>query len=139
LDIDNPPAWLSELSIVLYAIFIPIIWQYASFIILIYYATLKNILKSLVEESKIDGEYPIKIEFNIRDQLIMNIFKVDIMLYIVGTNGASEVMASYMYKLAFANHDFGYGSAIGFLLLIITLIVTVFIRKLTATNEELQY
>ena len=82
----------------------------------------------------------------------MNVFKVTIVLSIVGSlkyfdliyvmtnggpNGASEVMASYMYKLAFANHDFGYGSAIGFLLLIITLIVTVFIRKLTVTNEEL--
>lgn len=154
IGIDNPPAWLSEPSIVLYAIFIPIIWQYAGFYILIYYAALKNIPESLVEAAKIDGASPIQIAFKIKVPLIMNVFKVTIVLSIVGSlkyfdliyvmtnggpNGASEVMASYMYKLAFANHDFGYGSAIGFLLLIITLIVTVFIRKLTVTNEELQY
>src|SRR5699024_7029871 len=104
--------------------------------------------------AKIDGASPIQIAFKIKVPLIMNVFKVTIVLSIVGSlkyfdliyvmtnggrNGASEVMACYMYKLAFANHDFGYGSAIGFLLLISTLIVTVIIRKLTATDEELQF
>jgi len=154
LGVDNPPAWLAEPSIVLYAIFIPIIWQYAGFYILIYYAALKNIPESLVEAAKVDGASPLQIAFKIKVPLIMNVFKVTIVLSIVGSlkyfdliyvmtnggpNGASEVMASYMYKLAFANNDFGYGSAIGFSLLIITLIVTVIIRKLTETKEEIQY
>lgn len=56
-----------------------------------------------------------------------------------GPNGASEVMASYMYKLAFSVNNFGYGSAIGFLMLLITLIATVIIRKLTSSDEKLQY
>lgn len=57
-----------------------------------------------------------------------------------GPNGASEVMASYMYKVAFRSYDFGYGSAIGFLLLVITLLVTFIVRKLTVSDEEeLQY
>jgi len=154
LGVEHPPAWLAEPSIVLYAIFIPIIWQYAGFYILIYYAALKNIPESLIEAAKIDGASPLQIAFKIKVPLIMNVFKVTIVLSIVGSlkyfdliyvmtnggpNGASEVMASYMYKLAFSSYDFGYGSAIGFLLLIITLIVTVFIRKLTETNEEIQY
>lgn len=154
LGVDNPPAWLAEPDIVLYAIFIPIIWQYAGFYILIYYAALKNIPESLVEAAKIDGASPLQIAFKIKVPLIMNVFKVTIVLSIVGSlkyfdliyvmtnggpNGASEVMASYMYKLAFASYDFGYGSAIGFLLLIITLIVTFIIRKVTATKEEIQY
>ena len=154
LGVDNPPAWLAEPSIVLYAIFIPIIWQYAGFYILIYYAALKNIPESLVEAAKVDGASPLQIAFKVKVPLIMNVFKVTIVLSIVGSlkyfdliyvmtnggpNGASEVMASYMYKLAFANNDFGYGSAIGFSLLIITLIVTVIIRKLTETKEEIQY
>ncbi|RKQ32493.1 carbohydrate ABC transporter permease [Oceanobacillus halophilus] len=154
LGIDNPPAWLADPNIVLYAIFIPIIWQYAGFYILIYYAALKNIPESLVEAAKIDGATPLQIALKIKVPLIMNVFKVTIVLSIVGSlkyfdliyvmtgggpNGASEVMASYMYKLAFASYDFGYGSAIGFLLLIITLIVTVIIRKLTASKDEIQY
>ncbi|WP_099159556.1 carbohydrate ABC transporter permease [Virgibacillus ndiopensis] len=154
IGVDSPPAWLAEPKFVLFAIFVPILWQYAGFYILIYYAALKNIPESLVEAAKIDGASALQIAYKIKIPLIMGVIKVTIVLAIVGSlkyfdliyvmtgggpNGASEVMASYMYKLAFASNDFGYGSAIGFLLLIITLIVTVIIRKLTATKEELQY
>lgn len=154
IGIDDPPIWLGDPNIVLYAIFIPILWQYAGFYILIYYAALKNIPESLIEAAKIDGANPIQIAFKVKLPLIMGVIKVTIVLAIVGSlkyfdliyvmtgggpSGASEVMASYMYKLAFSVSDFGYGSAIGFLLLIITLIVTVFIRKLTATDDEVQY
>ncbi len=154
IGIENPPAWLAEPSVVLYAIFIPILWQYAGFYILIYYAALKNIPESLVEAAKMDGATPLQIAYKIKLPLIMGVVKVTIVLAVVGSlkyfdliyvmtgggpNGASEVMASYMYKLAFSSNDFGYGSAIGFLLLIITLIVTVIVRKATATKEEIQY
>ncbi|MEN1967777.1 sugar ABC transporter permease [Lentibacillus sp. N15] len=154
IGIDNPPAWLAEPKFVLFAIFVPILWQYAGFYILIYYAALKNIPNSLIEAAKIDGASAFQIAYKIKVPLIMGIIKVTIVLAIVGSlkyfdliyvmtgggpNGASEVMASYMYKLAFSNNNFGYGSAIGFLLLIITLIVTVIVRKLTASDEEVQY
>ncbi|RSL32099.1 sugar ABC transporter permease [Salibacterium salarium] len=154
IGIDSPPAWLSDPNIVLYAIFVPILWQYAGFYILIYYAALKNIPESLTEAARIDGASALQIAYKIKLPLIMGVIKVTIVLAIVGSlkyfdliyvmtgggpNGASEVMASYMYKLAFTSNEFGYGSAIGFLLLIITLIVTVIIRKLTATKEEIQY
>ncbi|ASF38470.1 sugar ABC transporter permease [Halobacillus halophilus] len=154
LGVENPPAWLANPDIVLYAIFIPILWQYAGFYILIYYAALKNIPESLIEAAKIDGASPLQIAYRIKLPLIAGVVKVTIVLAIVGSlkyfdliyvmtgggpNGASEVMASYMYKLAFSTNDFGYGSAIGFLLLVITLIVTVIVRKLTADKEKLQY
>lgn len=152
--VDNPPAWLAEPAVVLYAIFIPILWQYAGFYILIYYAALKNIPESIIEAARIDGATPFQIAYKIKLPLIMGVVKVTIVLAVVGSlkyfdliyvmtgggpNGASEVMASYMYKLAFSSNDFGYGSAIGFLLLIITLIVTLIVRKVTASKEELQY
>lgn len=154
IGIDNPPSWLAEPSIVLYAIFIPILWQYAGFYILIYYAALKNIPDSLIEAAKIDGASAIQIAYKIKIPLIKEVVKVTVVLAIVGSlkyfdliyvmtgggpNGASEVMASYMYKLAFSSYDFGYGSAIGFLLLLITLIITLIVRKLTASDEEIQY
>lgn len=154
LGVEDPPAWLAEPSVVLYAIFIPILWQYAGFYILIYYAALKNIPESLVEAAKIDGATAFQIAYKIKLPLIMGVVKVTIVLAVVGSlkyfdliyvmtgggpNGASEVMASYMYKLAFSSNDFGYGSAIGFLLLIITLVVTVIVRKITAAKEEIQY
>ncbi|QHA93554.1 sugar ABC transporter permease [Bacillus sp. N1-1] len=154
IGIENPPSWLAEPTLVLYAIFIPILWQYAGFYILIYYAALKNIPDSIIEAARIDGASALQIAYKIKLPLIMGVVKVTIVLAIVGSlkyfdliyvmtgggpNGASEVMASYMYKLAFSNYEFGYGSAVGFMLLLITLVVTLIIRKLTESGENIQY
>ncbi|WP_166244683.1 carbohydrate ABC transporter permease [Paenibacillus turpanensis] len=154
LGFENTPAWLADPSIVLYAIFIPVLWQYAGFYILIYYAALKNVPTSLVEAARIDGAGPWRIAFSIRVPLIMEVIKVTIVLAVVGSlkyfdliyvmtgggpNGASEVMASYMYRKAFSGYDFGYASAIGFFLLLICLVVTWLIRKATATKDNIQY
>jgi len=151
LGVENPPAWLAEPKLALYAIIVPIIWQYAGFYILIYYAALKNIPESLLEAARIDGATPWQIAVKIKLPLIMNVIKVTIVLAVVGSlkyfdliyvmtdggpNGSSEVMASYMYHRAFKEFDFGYGSAIGFFLLIICLVVTWIIRKLTAADEN---
>ncbi|WP_282140463.1 carbohydrate ABC transporter permease [Cytobacillus oceanisediminis] len=152
IGIEDPPAWLADANIALYAIIIPIIWQYAGFYILIYYAALKNIPESLVEAARIDGASPWQIALKIKLPLIMNVIKVTIVLAVVGSlkyfdliyvmtgggpNGASEVMASYMYQKAFKGFDFGYASAIGFFLLVICLVVTYIIRRFTAANEDI--
>ncbi|MBU9714321.1 carbohydrate ABC transporter permease [Evansella tamaricis] len=154
IGIENTPLWLADTNIVLYAIFIPIIWQYAGFYILIYYAALRNVPNELVEAARIDGATPWQIGYKIKLPLIMGVIKVTIVLAVVGSlkyfdliwvmtqggpNGASEVIASYMYKQAFNSYNFGYGSAIGFFLLILCLVVTWIIRKLTADKEEVQY
>jgi raffinose/stachyose/melibiose transport system permease protein len=154
IGVENPPAWLAEPSLVLLAIFIPILWQYAGFYILIYYAALKNIPESMIEAAKIDGASATQIALRIKLPLIKEVVSVTVVLAIVGSlkyfdliyamtgggpNGASEVMASYMYKLAFSSYNFGYGSAIGFLLLVITLLVTFYVRKLTATKDPIEY
>ncbi|QAY67126.1 carbohydrate ABC transporter permease [Paenibacillus protaetiae] len=154
LGVDNPPAWLAEPNLVLFALFIPILWQYAGFYILIYYAALKNIPTSLEEAAKIDGATSLQIAYKIKLPLAMEVIKVTIVLAVVGSlkyfdliyvmtdggpNGSSEVMASYMYHQAFKSYDFGYGSAIGFFLLIICLVATWVIRKLTASKDTIQY
>ncbi len=154
LGSENIPLWLADQKIVLYAVFIAIIWQYAGFYILIYYAALKNIPESLLEAARIDGANPWQIAYRIKIPLIVNVIKVTVVLAVVGSlkyfdliyvmtyggpDGASEVIASYMYKQAFRSYNFGYASAIGFFLLLICLVITWLIRRLTASEEEIQY
>ncbi|EOR25346.1 sugar ABC transporter permease [Cytobacillus oceanisediminis] len=150
----NTPIWLADPNLVLYSIFIPIVWQYAGFYIIIYYAALKGVPDEIIEAAKIDGATPFQIAYKIKLPLIAPVIKVTIVLAIVGSlkyfdliyvmtgggpNGASEVMASYMYKEAFKTYNFGYGSAIGFALLVICLVMTWVIQKLTASKEDAQY
>ncbi|WP_239619065.1 carbohydrate ABC transporter permease [Cohnella mopanensis] len=154
LGVKETPEWLADPSIVLGALFVPILWQYAGFYILIYYAAFKNIPASLIEAARIDGASPIQIALRIKIPLISEVIKVTIVLAVVGSlkyfdliyvmtdggpNGASEVMASYMYHKAFRGFEFGYGSAIGFFLLLICLVATWGIRKLTETKDSIQY
>ncbi|MGI8384891.1 carbohydrate ABC transporter permease [Robertmurraya sp. P23] len=154
LGVDNPPLWLADSNIVLYALFIPIVWQYAGFYIIIFYAALKNVPEELIEAAKIDGANPIQIAYKIKIPLITGVIKVMVILAIVGSlkyfdlifvltgggpNGASEVMASYMYTEAFSKYNFGYGSAIGFGLLVICLIMTWLIQKLLSSKEDVQF
>jgi len=152
--VENTPIWLADPNLVLVAIFVPIIWQYAGFYIIIYYAALKNVPEEVIEAAKIDGATPWQIAYRIKLPLISGVIKVTIVLAIVGSlkyfdliyvmtgggpNGSSEVIASYMYKEAFKTYNFGYGSAIGFALLILCLVMTWIIQKLTASREDIQY
>lgn len=154
LGVEDTPNWLADPSIVLYSVFIPIIWQYAGFYILIYYAALKNIPSSIIEAAIIDGANPWQLAYKIKLPLIAGVIKVTVVLAVVGSlkyfdliyvmtgggpNGASEVIASYMYQKAFRSFNFGYGSAIAFSLLILCIAATWLIRKLTHTEEEVQY
>src|SRR5690625_4538086 len=84
IGIDNPPTWLADPSIVLYSIFVPIIWQYAGFYILIYYAALKNIPESLIEAARIDGATPLQIALKVKLPLIMNDFKLTFVYFFFG-------------------------------------------------------
>jgi raffinose/stachyose/melibiose transport system permease protein len=150
LGVENPPLWLADSNIVLYALFIPIVWQYAGFYIIIFYAALKNVPEELIEAAKIDGATPIQIAYKIKIPLISGVIKVMVILAVVGSlkyfdlifvltgggpNHASEVMASYMYTEAFGKYNFGYGSAIGFGLLVICLVMTWLIQKLLSSKE----
>ncbi|QJD87369.1 carbohydrate ABC transporter permease [Cohnella herbarum] len=152
--VKETPDWLADPAIVLGALFVPILWQYAGFYILIYYAAFKSIPASLIEAARIDGASPWQIAVRIKVPLISEVIKVTIVLAVVGSlkyfdliyvmtdggpNGASEVMASYMYHKAFRGFEFGYGSAIGFFLLLICLVATWVIRRLTATKDTIQY
>lgn len=154
LGVDSPPLWLADSNIVLYALFIPIVWQYAGFYIIIFYAALKNVPEELIEAAKIDGANPIQIAYKIKIPLITGVIKVMVILAIVGSlkyfdlifvltgggpNGASEVMASFMYTEAFSKYNFGYGSAIGFGLLVICLIMTWLIQKLLSSKDDVQF
>ncbi|KIO67592.1 MULTISPECIES: carbohydrate ABC transporter permease [Bacillaceae] len=151
IGVENVPLWLADPEIALYAIFIPIVWQYAGFYIIIIYAALVNVPEELIEAARIDGANAFQIAYKIKVPLISGVLKVLVILAIVGslkyfdliyvmTGGgpghATEVMASYMYKEAFGKYNFGYGSAIAFGLLVISMIATWTIQKLMKTKED---
>lgn len=115
------------------------IWKGIGWSMIIFLAALQTVNPELIEAAAIDGAGPIKRFFAviapavrrtttfISMMLVIGGFNVFIQVYLMtqgGPMGATEVLLTYMYKQAFSYLDFGYGSAIAFLLTGIILILS---------------
>ncbi|OXS56293.1 sugar ABC transporter permease [Cohnella sp. CIP 111063] len=131
-------AWLSEPSISMYMIMIPIIWNYIGPYMIIFIAALQNIPSEINDAAQIDGVGSTRKLFQITLPMIWDTIKVVVVLCISGslkafdliyvmTGGGpahtTEVLASYMYNSTFNVYRFGYGSAISTSIIILSLIL----------------
>ena len=108
---------------------------------LIYLAGLGNISKDLYEAAEIDGAGPLGIFWNIELPLITTQIRINLVLMMIGTiqgwqnvylflgerggpRGIATVPGLLIFREAFSKGYFGYGCAVGFLLFLITLILT---------------
>lgn len=107
---------------------------------LIYLAGLNNISEDVYDAAKLDGAGIFKrilfidlplLKSQIKYFIILGIiggmqsFDMQLMFTSGGPNYATSVPGYYMYESAFFKGEFGYASAIGFVLFVITLIITV--------------
>ena len=112
-----------------------------AFGVLIYLAGLQNIGQDVYEAAKIDGAGPLRIFWNIELPLITTQIKINLVLTIIGTirgwesvylflgesggpGGIATVPGLFIFREAFGKGYFGYGCAIGFLIFVITLLLT---------------
>ncbi|WP_391574212.1 carbohydrate ABC transporter permease [Cohnella sp.] len=131
-------AWLSEPSISMYMIMIPIIWNYIGPYMIIFIAALQNIPSEINDAAQLDGVGSSRKLFQITLPMIWDTIKVVVVLCISGslkafdliyvmTGGGpahtTEVLASYMYNSTFNVYRFGYGSAISTSIIILSLIL----------------
>ena len=140
IGISNPPAWLADPSFSLISVMIIMIWAGVGFEMIIFMAGLQNISKDLYEAADIDGASKVRQFFKITIPLlspttffllitgIVGSFKVFDLIMILtngGPAGSTSVIVFYLYKVAFIQLKSGYASAIGIMLLIIILAITV--------------
>ncbi len=138
---DVTIGWLTDPNLVLFSIALVFIWKNTGWAILIYIAGLQNIPKNYFEDASLNGAgIAVKIKEIILPALkpvIMAVVFIQIIsgmqvfteVYIMtngGPQGASEVIATYMYKKAFLYMDIGYAAGVAlfflFLLVSITLV-----------------
>jgi len=140
IGISNPPAWLADPSFSLISVMIIMIWAGVGFEMIIFMAGLQNISKDLYEAADIDGASKIRQFFKITIPLlspttffllitgIVGSFKVFDLIMILtngGPAGSTSVIVFYLYEVAFIQLKSGYASALGIMLLIIILAITV--------------
>lgn len=129
-------SWLGDTSTALWAVAAVIIWQAVGFYMVLFVAGMQSIPLDYYEAARLDGAgrfrqfrdvtLPLLWE-NIRVAIVyIAIAALDLFTIVqVMTEGkpqrSTDVVARYMYEQAFKNSQFGYASAIGVVLLILTL------------------
>ena len=133
--------WLSDERLVIPSlVFMGFPWV-GAFGVLIYLAGLQGISEDIYEAADIDGAGPLTVFFKIELPLIMTQVRINLILMIIGTiqsweniylflgvdggpGGIATVPGLMIFREAFARGLFGYGCAIGFVIFVVTLILT---------------
>jgi len=131
----SPIPWLTEYPTNLISIMIVTIWRGFGYYMMIFLAGLAVIPKELEEASRIDGAnrfqrvYHVMIPmlkptliliFVLSSTAAIKIF-TELYIMIPGTPDSNKTLVYFMYKQAFENFDFGYGSAVGVVIFILTM------------------
>jgi raffinose/stachyose/melibiose transport system permease protein len=134
-------AWLSDPKTNMFAVSVPIIWNYIGPYLIIFIAALQNIPSEINDAAKLDGAVGFKKLYYVKLPMIWNTIKVVIVLCISGslkafdqvfvmTGGGpaqtTELLATYMYNNTFDVYRYGYGSAISTMIVIISMILILF-------------
>lgn len=128
--------WTSQSSTALSTVLITDLWRGTGYYALLFYAGWLNVPTDMEEAARLDGCGTLRI---IRHIVLPTIKPVTIMVIVLAvtyalkvydtpltlTNGgpgrATEVLSMYMYKVAFANWKYGYGSTIAIVMLVLSL------------------
>jgi raffinose/stachyose/melibiose transport system permease protein len=138
-------AWIGDLKTVMQSAFVPILWQYVGYHLLLMYAAIKSISPEIYEAAKIDGAGPLQTAFRITVPLIAPMLKVSVTFSVIGslkifdlifvlTNGgpahASEVPSTLMVKSIFLSYRYGYGSAMAVFIILECFICAYLVDKI---------
>jgi inositol-phosphate transport system permease protein len=125
----------------------------ASYGMIIFTSAIKSISQDLFKAAKVDGasEYAIvwdiilpslkwPIMFVSIWQMLSLLTSYEYILLLTngGPVGSSEVWALYSYHKAFSNLEFGYGSAVAFVLVVVAFILTTIVMKLFGFNRMIK-
>lgn len=136
--------WLGEPKIAMWAVFIPLIWQYIGYHMLLFYGAIKSLSTDVLEAAKIDGANYFQISTRIIIPLIMPMIETCVVLAVVGslktfdfvyvmTNGgpvgATEVPSTIMYDLLIKRSVYGEGSAAAVIIVVECLVATIILRR----------
>lgn len=148
--------WLADPNLVLWSIVAVAIWSSVGFYMVIYLAAIQSIPSSFYEAAVLDGAsrwtsfkditFPLIWETVRTTMIYLGIAALDffVLIQVMTGGGATlsarraEVAALYLYNEAFCKSRWGYASAIGVVLLLLTLLLSVGLMRLTR-RETYQY
>tara|TARA_R100000027_G_scaffold50114_1_gene38761 strand:+ start:13933 stop:15420 length:1488 start_codon:yes stop_codon:yes gene_type:complete len=149
---DGKPAWLGNKDLVIPAI---LFWGFpwvGTVGVLIYLSGLQNISEDIYEAARLDGVTPLGMIFRIELPLIMTQVRINIIFMTINTLVAYEIFfillgvdggpgnkglvpGLYMFQSAFVDGQFGYACALGMVLFVIILLLTIINQKFVKVDK----
>ena len=144
--------WLSDKSLTLPSLIFAGFPYVGAFGVLIYLAGLQSIPEEVYEAAKVDGASALRIFFSIELPLIMTQVRINLILMIINTiqawqniylyvgvsggpDGVATVPGLLIFRESFSRGQFGYGCAIGFIIFLVTLLLTFINNKFVRTEK----
>jgi raffinose/stachyose/melibiose transport system permease protein len=144
-------SWLADPSYAIWAILIVLVWQNTGFAMVIYLAGLASVPVEVEEAAAIDGATGWQRFWSVVFPALRPAVAIATTLGIVnglrtfdqvmaltagGPAGATETLATQVYKQAFALNNFGYGAALALLLTVIILFFAIVQQRVTREPVE---
>lgn len=145
------PDWLQNRWIALAALTLLTVWKNLGFNIVLYLTALQGLPRSVFEAAEIDGANKLQqirfmtvpllrpMTFFVVVQALINSFQAFDLVYVFtegGPRGGTDVLGMMMYREAFRLGNFGYGTAISLVTLVLVLVVTLVQWKFSGTEEK---
>ena len=142
--------WLGDPKYALASVIVVICWQNIPFYMVLFLAGLSSFPRELGEAARLDGASEKTIFWRIKLPHLQGTIRTGAMLAIVGSlryfdlifimtdggpEGASELMATYMFRTVFSSFQLGYGSTIASAMFIIVTIVASLAMRVTRRYE----
>lgn len=136
--------WLGDTRLALGAVVAVVCWQYIPFYMVLFMAGLASFPSEISEAAKLDGASESTIFWKMKLPHLKGTFRTAVVLSVIGAlryfdliyvmtgggpEGASELMATYMYRNVFSSFQLGYGSTIASgMFIVVILIASVLLR-----------
>ena len=147
--------WMGDRGTIFGAVLAMVVWQSVGFYMVLFVAGMQGIPTDYYEAAKIDGANSWVMFWNVTVPLLWDTIRTAIIFLAIGamdlfaqvtvmTNGtggpsrAADVVPTYLYSTAFSDGQFGYATAMGLVLLILVLALSIVSLRFTA-REALEY
>jgi raffinose/stachyose/melibiose transport system permease protein len=146
---EKPVNWLSP-SLAFIMISIPTLWSYIGFYFVILLTGLNDIPEYIYDAARVDGCTGLKLVFNISIPLIRGVLGTCITLSVTGAlkvfdlpwvivpkgapRGLTHFLGTFMYEQTFTIGNIDYGSAIGLVIVILGVLISLIINSFSREN-----
>lgn len=127
--------WLGNTNSAIWCVFVPTLWQYVGYHMLLMYAGVRSVSPELREAAKLDGATDGQVDWYVVLPSIKPIIRVSVIFAVTGSlksfdllwvlnpggdyNFATKVPSTLMYNLLFLSGRYGLGSAIAVLMIVL--------------------